>query len=150
VAKMITISSEGTEAYAASLAPSLQAGDVVALFGDLGVGKTAFVRGLARGLGFQEQVNSPTYAFVHEYAGGHLPLAHFDMYRLQSECDLESVGYYDYLDGGWVLAIEWSEKIPSALPDNAIRITIEAGENPNERRITVIKEGGAELADIGH
>ena len=112
-----------TEAYAASLAKQLHSGTVIALFGGMGMGKTAFVRGLAHGLGLTAEVSSPTFALVHDY-GGNPPLVHFDMYRVNGWEDLYSTGFFDYLDAGAILVVEWSENIVSALPDDAIRLHI--------------------------
>ncbi len=117
----ISDSVEKTEAYGESLAATLHGGEVIALFGGMGMGKTQFVRGLARGLGLDVAVSSPTFALVHDY-GGQPPLAHFDMYRVSGWEDLYSTGYYDYIDMGAVLVIEWSENIEAALPADAIRI----------------------------
>ena len=118
-----------TEAYGHALAKELRGGSVVALFGGMGMGKTAFVRGLASGLGLQAEVSSPTFALVHDY-GGNPPLVHFDMYRVSGWDDLYSTGFFDYMDAGAIVVVEWSENILSALPQDAIRITIRAeGEN---------------------
>ena len=133
-----------TEAVGEKLAKQLLPGAVIAYRGDLGAGKTAFTRGLARGLGYDEPVTSPTYTIVNEYLGGRLPLFHFDMYRLRSSDDLWDIGWEDYLDRGGVCAVEWSENVADAM-ENAILITIEKlGEDA--RRITV--EGGEALADF--
>ena len=121
MAEMMTKSPEETEAAGASFAPRVAAGGVIALYGGLGVGKTAFVRGLAAGLGLDAGVSSPTFALVNDY-GGNPPLAHFDMYRVTGWEDLYSTGFFDYLDAGAILAVEWSENIEAALPDNAIRV----------------------------
>ena len=129
-----THSAEETEALGEALAGTLAPGDTVALFGGLRAGKTAFVRGLARGLGVTGEVCSPTYALVHEYPGSP-PLVHFDMYRVRGPEELESTGYFDYLDGSCVLAIEWSENIIDDLPEDAVRVIISPGEYENERRI---------------
>lgn len=117
----ITNSAKETEELGASFAGRLKRGSVVALFGDLGMGKTAFVRGLAAGLGLKAEVSSPTFALVHDY-GGEPPLVHFDMYRVSGWEDLYSTGFYDYLDAGAILAVEWSENIEAALPDTALRL----------------------------
>ncbi len=133
-----------TEAVGAALGAVLQPGTVLAYRGDLGAGKTAFTRGLARGLGCREIVTSPTYTIVNEYLGGRLPLFHFDMYRLHSSDDLWDIGWEDYLDRGGVCAVEWSENVADAM-ENAISITIEKlGED--SRCITI--EGGEFLADL--
>ena len=137
--KYYTHSAEETEALAAAFAAKLKPGDVVALFGGLGAGKTAFVRGLARGLNCAGEVCSPTYAIMNEYQGSP-PLAHFDMYRIDGWEGLESTGFFDYLDREYVLTVEWSENILAALPENAWRVTISPGENGHSRRIT-IEEG---------
>ena len=140
--EFITNSPEETEKIGAALAQVLVPGSVIAYRGDLGAGKTAFTRGLAKGLGCGEMVTSPTYTIVNEYLGGRLPLFHFDMYRLRSSDDLFDIGWDDYLDRGGVCAVEWSENVDDAMED-AIYITIEKlGENV--RRITI--EGGDTLA----
>ena len=132
-------SEKNTLAIAADFAKTLRPGDVVALFGGLGMGKTVFVRGLAGGLGFDEdQVSSPTFTLVNEYRAPGAPcLYHFDMYRVTGEDDLHSTGFYDYLDGESILAIEWSENIPHALPDNAIFVTFYPGDDENSRVIAI-------------
>ena len=137
---------EQTEAVGAHLASKLQAGDVLALYGDLGSGKTAFVRGLARGLGVEERVCSPTYTLVNEYVSGRLPLFHFDMYRLQNADDLFDIGWEDYLERGGVCAVEWSERVSDALRD-AIAIRFLPGKGPDSRQILV--SGGERFADLG-
>jgi len=140
--EFITRSPEETEAVGAALARQLNSGAVIAYRGDLGAGKTAFTRGLARGLGYTGLVTSPTYTIVQEYLGGRLPLFHFDMYRLSSSDELWDIGWEDYLDRGGVCAVEWSENVEDAM-ENAIFVTIEkTGEQ--SRRITV--EGGEEFA----
>ena len=140
----LTTSPVETEAIGEALGKKITAGTVIAYLGDLGAGKTAFTRGLARGLGYREPVTSPTYTIVNEYLGGRLPLFHFDMYRLHSSDDLWDIGWEDYLDRGGVCAVEWSENVADAMED-AIRVIIEkTGEN--SRRITI--EGGEYLADL--
>ena len=140
----ITHSPEETEAIGEKLAKNLAPGTVLAYRGDVGAGKTAFTRGLARGLGCDEMVTSPTYTIVNEYLGGRLPLFHFDMYRLRCADDLWDIGWEDYLDRGGVCAVEWSENVAEAM-EEAITVTIEKlGENT--RRITI--EGGEHLADL--
>ena len=139
-----TFSPGETEAIGAALAKKLTAGTILAYRGDLGAGKTAFTRGLARGLGCTELVTSPTYTIVNEYLGGRLPLFHFDMYRLSSSDDLWDIGWDDYLDRGGICAVEWSENVEDAMED-AIYVCIEkTGEE--SRRITI--EGGDSLADL--
>lgn len=125
-----------TEAVGEELAHTLTPGTVIAFTGDLGAGKTAFTRGLARGLGINERVTSPTFTIVNEYQGGRLPLFHFDMYRLGSAEELFDIGWEDYLRRGGVCAVEWSEKVADALSD-CIRIDIRRGERDNDRLITI-------------
>ena len=140
----VSNSPEETEAVGQALGKILQPGTVLAYTGDLGAGKTAFTRGLARGLGATEQVTSPTYTIVNEYLSGRLPLFHFDMYRLHSADDLWDIGWEDYLDRNGICAVEWSENVADAM-ENAIWIRIEkTGEE--SRRITI--EGGDCLADL--
>ena len=127
-----------TEALGARLAAVLSPGDVVAYRGGLGMGKTAFTRGLARGLGYSGRVTSPTFTIVNEYEGGRLPLFHFDMYRLEDADSLFDIGWEDYLDRGGVCAVEWSEQTEDALPSNAIRVTIaRCSEADTWRTITI-------------
>lgn len=126
-----------TEQIAEKLAHQLRRNDVVALFGDLGAGKTQFTRGLARGLGVTGDISSPTFALVHSYSGP-IVLHHFDMYRIDGWEDLESTGFFDYLEAGGICVVEWSENIENALPERAIRVCLDPGNTPNERRITII------------
>lgn len=126
---------EQTEQFAQKLAAVLHAGDVLAFEGDLGVGKTAFVRGIAKGVHAAYEVSSPTFSLVQEY-GGNPPLVHFDMYRIGSIDDLYTTGFFDYLDGGFLLAVEWSERITPYLPEDTIYITIKRVEE-NVREIHI-------------
>ena len=140
----LTNSPAETEAVGEMLAQRLRPGTVLAYTGDLGAGKTAFTRGLARGLGYADPVTSPTYTIVNEYLGGRLPLFHFDMYRLGSAEELWDIGWEDYLERGGVCAVDWSENVTEAM-ENAIWVRIEkTGEE--SRRITI--EGGESLADL--
>lgn len=144
---VITKSPEQTELLGKKLAELLRPGDVIAYYGDLGAGKTAFTRGLAAGLGIREAVTSPTYTIVNEYLSGRMPLFHFDMYRLSSSEELFDIGWEDYLARGGVCAVEWSENVADALTD-AISITIE--KDPAQldwRKITI--EGGARFEALG-
>ena len=142
--EFITNSPSETEAVGSALGKILKPGAILAYRGDLGAGKTAFTRGLARGLGCTDIVTSPTYTIVNEYISGRLPLFHFDMYRLASSDDLWDIGWEDYLERGGVCAVEWSENVADAM-ENAISVTIEKlGEDT--RRITI--EGGDFLADL--
>ncbi len=129
--KYISNCVKDTEKLGYKIASVLKGNEVIAMFGDLGAGKTAFTRGLASGLGFDCGVSSPTFAIVNEYNAKY-NIYHFDMYRIQSDDDLYSTGYYDYLDNG-VIVIEWSENIEYALEDDAIRITIRKCDNDSER-----------------
>ena len=133
--EFITTTPAETEAVGAALAAHLTPGTVIAYRGDLGAGKTAFTRGLARGLGIPDPVTSPTYTIVNEYLSGRLPLFHFDMYRLRSADDLFDIGWDDYLERGGVCAVEWSENVEEALED-PITVTIEK-RSDTHRRITI-------------
>ena len=142
--EFITNSPEQTEQVGQRLGQALRPGTVLAYLGDLGAGKTAFTRGLARGLGATEMVTSPTYTIVNEYLSGRMPLFHFDMYRLSSSDDLWDIGWEDYLERGGVCAVEWSENVADAM-EGAVTVRIEKlGEDA--RRITI--EGGEQLADL--
>ncbi len=132
---LVSKSTEDTEKIGESVAKKLSGNEVIALFGGLGMGKTAFTRGLCRGLGVDDGVSSPTFALVNEYHGKYI-IYHFDMYRVTSWEDLYSTGFFDYLDNG-VLVIEWSENIEGALPENAIRINISKGDSDDERTFEI-------------
>lgn len=134
-----TFSPKETEAFGERIAAGLKGGEVLALFGGMGMGKTALTRGIARGLGIPEGVSSPTFALVHEYRA-RLTVYHFDMYRVTSWDDLASTGFFDDLDTGAVLVVEWSENIENALPPEAIRIHLSRGETDSERVIVIEKE----------
>lgn len=140
-----TNSAEETERLGQRLGETLRGGEVVAYLGELGAGKTAFTRGLARGLGISMRVTSPTYTIVNEYTGGRLPLFHFDMYRLGSSDELFDIGWEDYLARGGVCAVEWSENVSGAMED-AITVRIEKTSDEG-RKITI--EGSALDADPG-
>lgn len=142
--KIISKSVAETENLGKKIASVLKGTEVIAMFGDLGAGKTAFTRGVASGLSFEYGVSSPTFAIVNEYSGK-FNIYHFDMYRITSEDDLYSTGFYDYLDNG-VIIIEWSENIEYALDDNAIRITINKTDNENYRVFSI--EGLDEYENI--
>lgn len=135
-----------TEALGETLARRLGPGDVVAYRGDLGAGKTAFTRGLARGLGCTGRVTSPTFTVVNEYEG-RLPLFHFDLYRLEGEDALYDIGWEDYLDRGGVCAVEWSERAEAALPRETVWVSIRrCAESGDWRRITIEGRSGDEAA----
>ena len=135
--QFLSSSPEETEAIGARLARVLSPGDVVAFSGDLGAGKTAFVRGLARGLEISGRVTSPTFTIVNEYEGGRLPLFHFDLYRLGSADELFDIGWEDYLARGGVCAVEWSERMEELLEPDAIQVDIRRGMEDGQRIITV-------------
>ena len=135
--QFITHSPEETRGLGARLAGVLTPGAVVAFTGDLGAGKTAFTSGLARGLGIEERVTSPTFTIVNEYEGGRLPLFHFDMYRLGSADELFDIGWEDYLARGGVCAVEWTENVEEAIEADAIRVSIRRGGDENSRVIDI-------------
>ena len=135
--RFITNGPDETEALGARLARALGPGAVVAFTGDLGAGKTAFVRGLARGLGIPDRVTSPTFTIVNEYEGGRLPLFHFDLYRLSCADELFDIGWEDYLARGGVCAVEWSERMEELLEPGTIRVDLRRGEDEDRRVITV-------------
>lgn len=139
-----THSPEETEALGEKLAQQLQPGTVIAFLGDLGAGKTAFTRGLARGLGSSDRVTSPTYTIVNEYLGGKMPLFHFDMYRLGSSDELFDIGWEDYLQRGGICAVEWSENVSDAM-EGALFVTIDKN-GEESRKITI--EGGDPYAAL--
>lgn len=142
--KIISNNVKQTEELGKKIASVLKGDEVIAMFGDLGAGKTAFTRGLAFGLGFECGVSSPTFAIVNEY-NAKFNIYHFDMYRITTDDDLYSTGFYDYLDNG-VIIIEWSENIEYALDDKAIRIRIEKSNEENVRVFTI--EGLDEYENI--
>ncbi len=135
--EFVTHSREETEALGARLAEALAEGRVVAFTGDLGAGKTAFVSGMARALGVEERVTSPTFTVVNEYEGGRLPLFHFDMYRLDSADELFHIGWEDYLARGGICAVEWSENVEEAIESDAVRVSIVRGDGDDDRIITI-------------
>jgi len=138
---VITNNEKETEALGESLARRIGPGTVLAFYGDLGAGKTTFTRGLAKGLGIQSQITSPTYTIVNEYETGEMPLIHFDMYRLRSADDLFEIGWDDYLERGAVLAVEWSEHVEAAFPPGTVRIQIEKdGDTTRVITITGLEE----------
>ena len=139
--KIITKSETETQQAGAELVKTLAPGSVVAMYGDLGAGKTAFTGGLAEGLGISGRITSPTFTIVNEYEGGRLPLFHFDMYRLGSAEDLWDIGWEDYLDRNGICAVEWSENVRDAM-ENAISVRIEK-TGDESRRITI--EGSVDL-----
>lgn len=135
--EFVTNSEHETEELGARLAGELKPGTVIAFTGDLGAGKTAFTRGLARGLGISERITSPTFTIVNEYEGGRLPLFHFDMYRLGSSGELFDIGWEDYLARGGVCAVEWSENVADALEEGTVSVEIRRGASENQRVIAI-------------
>lgn len=133
-----------TESLGLELSHSLHAGDVVAYYGGLGMGKTTFTRGLARGLGFTGHVTSPTFNIVNEYFGK-IPLFHFDVYRLTDSEELWEIGWADYLERGGICVVEWSERVEDALPGNVVRVTFRHSDRSDTGRVITIKrkDGGA-------
>ena len=125
-----------TIALGEQIGKRLKGGEGIAYSGGLGVGKTTITRGISMGMGLGDEVTSPTFALVNEYAGRERSLCHFDMYRISGGLDLETTGFYDYLDGNNVLAVEWSENIADELPDDCIKIHIERTDD-NTRVITI-------------
>ena len=138
--KIISHSATETMAIGESLGKACAPGEVLAFFGGLGMGKTAFIKGLAKGLGISADVTSPTFSLVNEYRGDNNTLYHFDMYRISTWEDLYSTGYFDYLETDAVLAVEWSENIENALPEGALYIKIEPMEAPDDRCISVFRQ----------
>jgi tRNA threonylcarbamoyladenosine biosynthesis protein TsaE len=132
--KRVAVNAEATRVVAAEFVTNLRAGNVVALVGDLGAGKTEFVKGLAAGLGSSAAVTSPTFTLIHEYRGGRLPLYHMDFYRLSSEDELDEIGFDDYLSFSGICAVEWANRFPPRIPEAAIWVTLSITEN-NERLI---------------
>lgn len=133
--KIKSSSCEKTEAIGEKLAKNLKGNEIIAMFGDLGAGKTALTRGICKGLCVKSNVSSPTYAIVNEYVGK-FPIFHFDMYRVKNIEDLYSTGYFDYIDNG-ILIIEWSDNIESVLPKDVIKATINYGITKDERIIKI-------------
>ena len=133
----ITNCEQETEQLGQRLGQVLKAGTILAYTGDLGAGKTAFTRGLARGLDIPERVTSPTFTIVNEYEGGRLPLFHFDMYRLGSADELFDIGWEDYLARNGVCAVEWSENVEEAMEGEVVRIDIRRGDHDDQRRISI-------------
>jgi tRNA threonylcarbamoyladenosine biosynthesis protein TsaE len=130
----ISTSAEETQAIATELARGLVPGSVLILTGDLGAGKTEFVKGVAKGLGIDDSVTSPTFTLVHEYRGDQVTLYHLDLYRLNSEIELDEIGFDDCLSAGGICAIEWGNKYPGRLPKGYSEVRLTIGEN-NQRVI---------------
>ena len=136
---IITNSEAETELEGEKIGRKLSAGSIIALQGNLGAGKTTLTRGIAKGLGIEEGVSSPTFTIVNEYPAP-VPLYHFDMYRLENATDLYDIGWYDYIDQGGVCVVEWSEKVYEAFPPETKVVMMETiGEN--KRKITISEIG---------
>lgn len=144
-----TDSAAETIALGERIGTLLRGGDLIAYSGDLGAGKTTITRGISIGMGLGDEVTSPTFALVNEYRGAGLSLIHFDMYRINSSADLETTGFFDYMDDDTVLAVEWSENIADEIPDNAIRIDIQRVDD--DTRIITIEtyDGDDRFENIG-
>lgn len=135
--EIISHSELETEKFAEEFAKGLKGTEIIAMYGTMGMGKTAFTRGLTKGLGSLDDVSSPTFAIVNEYKGKY-PIYHFDMYRITNLDDLYSTGFFDYINNG-IMIIEWSENIESQLPnDDIIKINISPGKEQNERIIEIV------------
>lgn len=146
IIKLTTHSADETIALGKKIGARLNGGDIIAYRGGLGAGKTTITHGIAQGMGLKDDVSSPTFALVNEYRGK-INLYHFDMYRINGGLDLETTGFYDYMDSDSVLAIEWSENIASELPDNVITVTISRVDD-NTREIEL--NGDERFDDIGN
>jgi tRNA threonylcarbamoyladenosine biosynthesis protein TsaE len=139
-----------TIALGEKIGARLKGGEIIAYSGGLGAGKTTITRGISLGMGLGDEVTSPTFALVNEYRGEKLSLIHFDMYRINSALDLETTGFFDYMDESCVLAVEWSENIAEELPENCIRIDIQRVDD-NARTVTVeTTDGDDRFEDIGN
>lgn len=144
--EFVTHSPEETIALGEEIGKRLAGGDIIAYTGGLGAGKTTITRGLCVGMGLADEVTSPTFTLVNEYTGSRIRLCHFDMYRINGGADLETTGFFDYMDEDTVLAVEWSENIADELTGDVIRINIERVDD-DTRRITL--DGDERFADIG-
>lgn len=145
--EIITHSPEETIALGEKIGRRVKGGDIIAYTGDLGSGKTTITRGICIGMSIGDDVTSPTFALVNEYRGENISLIHFDMYRINSADDLETTGFFDYMEDDTVLAVEWSENIADELPENCIMVNFERVSD-NVRKITV--DGGERFEDIGN
>ena len=134
-------STEETEKIACEFAKTLLGGEVITLDGDLGAGKTAFVRGLANGLGITDRVSSPTFTIVNEYHNGNIPLFHLDVYRISTEDEMYDIGWDDYIARGAVIVVEWASNVPGIFDDDVIRIEIGKDNNVSEDYRTITIEG---------
>lgn len=136
-----SFSEENTYEIGKQLAINAKAGDIFALSGDLGVGKTVFAKGFAEGLGITENISSPTFTFVLVYESGRMPLYHFDMYRIADPEELEEIGYEDYFFGEGVCLVEWPSRVEELLPENTVKITIEKDLSKDFSYRKIVVEG---------
>ena len=134
---VVTRSEAETIALGASFAEGLRPGDVVALYGTLGTGKTHFIKGICRGLGAGEHVTSPTFTIVNEYRGGRIAVYHFDFYRMKDQRELRDIGFDEYLDGDGVCLLEWAERVAGRLPARRYEVSLAFGDGADARRITI-------------
>lgn len=133
--RTITIKSENdTRDFGIDLGKNLKKGDIVALIGDLGTGKTALTKYIARGMGIADMITSPTFTIIQEYSGGRLPLYHFDVYRIDETAELYELGYEEYFFGEGAVVVEWADKIQELLPEHAMVIRMEYGKGDGERK----------------
>lgn len=137
--KLISHNADETEQIGEKIAKQLHGTEVIALFGGLGMGKTAFTSGFVKGLGINADVSSPTFAICNEYIGNDCRVYHFDMYRIESWDDLYSTGFFDYIDSGAYILAEWSENVFGALPDDSVIIEIEK-LGDNDRRFKIMNK----------
>ncbi len=140
VASIISHSAGETAAFGRRLAAECRRGSVIALVGDLGVGKTQLVKGIAAELGVEAEVTSPTFTLIHEYRGGRLPLFHFDHYRLESAAEALALGLDDYLESDGVCVLEWADKFPELLPARTRRVTITIRDDGSREIVTTANE----------
>jgi tRNA threonylcarbamoyladenosine biosynthesis protein TsaE len=140
---MIRITHNDLETIAAGqeFAGGLQPGDVLALSGELGTGKTRFTKGVCRGLGVHDDITSPTFVILNEYTGGRLPVYHFDFYRLRSLAELSEIGFEEYLYGDGICVIEWAELVKQKLPERRFDISLTLGDSHDDRIITIETKG---------
>ena len=137
--KVISHSTLETEKIAAEFARYIKSGDCIAFVGGMGMGKTAFVRGLAVGMKLKDEVCSPTFSLVNEYRSDDTTLYHFDMYRITDGDDLYSIGYDDYIESDAIVIVEWSENIEDFIPDDALTVTISRQSDDENKRIITVK-----------
>ena len=138
--EIITKSSEETERLGREMAEKAGPGEIYALDGDLGAGKTVFAKGFAKGLGIEESINSPTFTILQVYEEGRLPLYHFDVYRIEDPLEMAEIGYEEYFDGSGVCLVEWASLIEEILPKETVHITMTRCEGEDNSRLITIEE----------